>query len=162
MDGNLNEIQDKIDYLYQIYIPVAAWLVANIVLIVLLLKKYTFGHWTKDRPNPFENETLAMPKGTFRGILTLTLLYVVVVFELHNLRIGKETEDNFMEFLVAFKMMIAFYFGGKVASDFTTKPEKKKDESVIYENPTTETEITSTSTTSTGSESEFHDPESNG
>jgi len=54
-----------------------------------------------------------MPRGTIRGILTMSLLFITVVIELANVRIvGLESE--FSDFLAAFQMMVAFYFGAKV------------------------------------------------
>lgn len=102
-----------IEYFAAIYIPVMIWLILSLIFIVVMFKKYTFGDWTKENPNPCDGETFNMPRGTFRGILTLSLLFITVVIELANVKIiGLEAE--FSEFMAAFQMMIAFYFGAKV------------------------------------------------
>ena len=102
-----------IEYFAAIYIPVMIWLILSLIFIVIMFKKYTFGDWTKENPNPCDGETFNMPRGTFRGILTLSLLFITVVIELANVKIiGLEAE--FSEFMAAFQMMIAFYFGAKV------------------------------------------------
>ena len=102
-----------LEYFAAIYIPVMIWLILSLIFIVIMFKKYTFGDWTKENPNPCDGETFNMPRGTFRGILTLSLLFITVVIELANVKIiGLEAE--FSEFMAAFQMMIAFYFGAKV------------------------------------------------
>ena len=105
--------EHPIEYFAAIYIPVMIWLVLSLIFVVVMFKKYTFGDWTKENPNPCDGETFNMPRGTFRGILTLSLLFITVVIELANVKIiGLEAE--FSEFMAAFQMMIAFYFGAKV------------------------------------------------
>lgn len=109
---------------FSIYAPVMLWLTLIFVLFVLLLRKYTFGNWTTDHPNPFIGETFNMPRGVMRGLLTLTLLYVTVIIEMANIRIIG-FEDEFHEFLIAFQMMIAFYFGSKVMHHITSVEKSK-------------------------------------
>ncbi|MEA2043493.1 MAG: hypothetical protein U9N85_13210 [Bacteroidota bacterium] len=113
-------------YWWSIYAPIAVWLLLVLGFFVLLLKKYTFGNWTPEHPNPFAGETFSMPRGVFRGILTLTLLFVSIIIELANVRIiGLEKEIH--QLLVAFQMMIAFYFGSKVMHHITaTEGHKTK------------------------------------
>ena len=103
----------NIEYFTAIYIPVMIWLILSLIFIVVMFKKYTFGDWTKENPNPCDGETFNMPRGTFRGILTLSLLFITVVIELANVKIVG-LEQEFSEFMAAFQMMIAFYFGAKV------------------------------------------------
>ncbi len=111
-------------FLWQVYIPIFIWLLLVLAFIIILFVKYTFGNWTKENPNPYQDETFGMPRGTFRGILTLTLLFVVVILELVNVRIvGFEQEIH--ELMVAFQMMIAFYFGSKVMHHITASDKKK-------------------------------------
>ena len=111
-------------YWWSIYMPIAVWLVLVLGFFVLLLQKYTFGTWTPEHPNPFEGETFSMPRGVFRGILTLTLLFVVIIIELANVRIiGLEEEIH--ELMIAFQMMIAFYFGSKVMHHITSVEKQK-------------------------------------
>jgi hypothetical protein len=92
----------------------------------MLLRKYTFGKWTKETPNPYAGETFDMPRGVFRGTLTLSLLFIVVILELVNVRIIG-FEDEIKELMVAFQMMIAFYFGSKVMHHMTSTDRKKTE-----------------------------------
>ncbi len=111
-------------YWWSVYMPIAIWLTLVLGFFVLLLRKYTFGNWTPEHPNPFEGESFGMPRGIFRGILTLTLLFVVIIIELVNVRIiGMEEEMK--ELMVAFQMMIAFYFGSKVMHHITATERSK-------------------------------------
>ncbi len=106
-------VEHSFEYYMSVYMPVLVWLIISTVFIVVMFQKYTFGDWTKENPNPNEGETFNMPRGTIRGILTMSLLFITVVIELANVRIvGLEAE--FSEFLAAFQMMVAFYFGAKV------------------------------------------------
>lgn len=101
------------EYYVSVYMPVMVWLIISTIFIVVMFRKYTFGDWTKENPNPCDGETFNMPRGTIRGILTMSLLFITVVIELANVRIvGLEAE--FSDFLAAFQMMVAFYFGAKV------------------------------------------------
>ena len=112
------------EFLWQVLIPIFLWLGLLLAFFIFLFLKYTFGNWTKDNENPYKDETLGMPRGTFRGTLTLTLVYVIVVLQLVNVRIiGFETEITMM--MEAFQMMIAFYFGAKVMHHITASDKKK-------------------------------------
>lgn len=115
-------------FMWQVFVPVGLWLIIVLGFFVLLLKKYTFGNWTEESPNPYAGETFDMPRGVFRGTLTLTLVYIVVVFELVNVRIIG-FEDEIHELMVAFQMMIAFYFGSKVMHHMAST-DRKKTESI--------------------------------
>lgn len=106
-------VENSDTYWYSIYLPIFLWMTLIFVLFVLLLRKFTFGNWTTDHPNPYDGETFNMPRGVMRGLVTLSLLYVTIVLELVNVRIIG-FEDEVREFLIAFQMMIAFYFGSKV------------------------------------------------
>ena len=112
------------EFLWQVLVPIFGWLLLMLAFFIMLFAKYTFGNWTSENPNPYQDETWGMPRGTFRGTLTLTLLYVAVILEVVNVRIvGFETEIN--QFMVAFQMMIAFYFGAKVMHHITSSDKKK-------------------------------------
>jgi len=65
-----------------------------------------------------------MPRGVFRGMLTLSLLYVFILFEVANLHIvGLELEMEGL--VVGFQMMLAFYFGSKVMHHVTSADRDK-------------------------------------
>jgi len=102
------------------------WLVVVLAFFILLMKKYTFGNWSEENPNPYAGETFDMPRGIFRGTLTLSLLFVVVVLELVNVRITG-FEEEMHELMVAFQMMLAFYFGSKVMHHMTSTDRKKTE-----------------------------------
>jgi len=111
-------------FLWQVLIPIFLWLGLMLFFFVFLFVRYTFGNWTTENPNPYNSETLGMPRGTFRGFLTLTLVFMTAILEIVNVRIvGFETEIR--EFMVAFQMMIAFYFGSKVMHHITSQDGKK-------------------------------------
>jgi len=118
------------EFIYQLYLPVMIWLVAVIILMIVLISKYTLGKWTVDNPNPYAKSTLGMPEGVFRGIITMTLLYVVVIFETVNIKdAGFEARANML--LVSFQMMIAFYFGSKVVNQFSSGDGKKSSSTTV-------------------------------
>lgn len=127
LDGNGSYPTATSDvFFWQVYVPILTWLILVLILFVILLRKYTFGHWTKENPNPGEGETLELPRGTFRGILTLTLLFVTVILETVSVH-TPGFEDNVHEFLVGFQMMIAFYFGSKVMHHITSTDRQKTE-----------------------------------
>ncbi len=108
-----------------IFALVAIWLIGMTFVFLRLVSQYTLGKWTKDNPNPYAKETFAMPRGVFRGMLTLSLLYVFILFEVANLQIvGFEVEMEGL--VVGFQMMLAFYFGSKVMHHVTSADRDKK------------------------------------
>ncbi len=107
-----------------VFAGVGAWLLIMTLVFVRLLGKYTFGQWTADNPNPYVKETFAMPRGVLRGMLTLTLLYVVMLFEVAGLTTNG-LELKIEGLIMAFQMMLAFYFGSKVMHHVTKADERK-------------------------------------
>ena len=107
---------------------IAAWLIMLIAFFIISLKKYTFGKWTPENPNPYEKETLGLPRGIFRGALTLSLLFIVIIFEVINLTV-EGLEKEYEQLMVAFQMMLAFYFGSKVVHHVTAADERKSEAS---------------------------------
>lgn len=115
---------------------VVGWFAGLIIFFVLLAKKYTFGHWTKEHPNPYQLETFGMPRGAFRGAMTLSLLFIVLLLEVINLHqplffqeSGKQIlflpETRYKELMIAFQMLLAFYFGSKMFHHLTRADERK-------------------------------------
>ena len=122
------------------------WIVLVILLFVFLFKKYTFGDWTKEKPNPYKNETLAIPRGAMRSVLTLSILFLVLLLQVNSLFFDPKDlfiagkifipEERFGQLMTAFEMVIAFYFGGKVMHHITKAEQRtadKKTEAVIEE-----------------------------
>ncbi len=107
-----------------VFAGVAIWLLVMTIVFVRLLGKFTFGKWDEKNKNPYAKETFAMPRGVLRGMLTLSLLYAVVLFEVANIQVGG-IEEKIDSLLVAFQMMIAFYFGSKVMHHVTAADRDK-------------------------------------
>ena len=121
------------DWLFiSVYALVAIWLIVVCVVFGILLKKFTFGDWTEEHPNPYQGETFGMPRGVFRGFLTLSLLFIVMLLEIVNL-VTEGLEGKIDQLLVAFQMMLAFYFGSKVMHHITSADERKTTQ--VHENP---------------------------
>ncbi len=112
------------EFFWLVYFPIMAWMILVLVFLIALFIRYTFGNWSVENPNPYEKETFGMPRGTFRGILTLTLLWVVVILELVNVRV-EGFEAQMHELMIAFQMMIGFYFGAKVMHHITSVEKSK-------------------------------------
>jgi hypothetical protein len=76
------------------------------------------------------------------------LLFVTIIFELSNLYAGVESEQNIIEWMTAFQMMIAFYFGSKVMHHITSADRSKavavaENNATIYAAQTQQTQSTS-------------------
>ncbi|MCB0431446.1 MAG: hypothetical protein KDD54_15135 [Flavobacteriales bacterium] len=113
------------EYLTWVYIPAILWVILLVTLLVKLFRKYTFGNWSPENPNPYAMETMGIPRGAFRGILTMSLLFAVVLFEVINIKVGGQFETQVSGLLTAFQMMIAFYFGAKVMHHITSTDRSK-------------------------------------
>ena len=116
---------------FYFYAPTMIWLLLVTLLFVFSVIKYTLGKWTPENPNPYAKETLGLPRGIFRAILTMTLLYGAIIFELYLLVRDGVGEGDMSEFMVAFQMMIAFYFGSKVMHHITSNERKKAEDHKI-------------------------------
>lgn len=136
------------EYYFSIYLPVMVWMIISVVFIVIMFRKYTFGDWTVDNPNPCDGETFNMPRGTIRGVLTMSLLFITVVIELANARIVG-FEQEFPEFMAAFQMMVAFYFGAKVMHHINAVDKSKTKSLAEAATQTTFTQTSSSMTTTT-------------
>lgn len=107
-----------------IYIPIIIWAVLVTIYLIVLSRKYTFGNWSQENPNPYCNETMGLPRGVMRGILTLTILFVVVLLEVYTLH-DPAFEGRIKEFMIAFQMVLAFYFGSQVMNYITSADKTK-------------------------------------
>lgn len=112
------------------YVPLMIWLGIVVFIFLWLFFRYSINSKRKD--NPFKNETFAMPRGVLRGILTLSVLFVVLLIEIANIGLLRadavewtELGDVTQPLLTAFQMIIAFYFGGKVI-DHLAEVDKEK------------------------------------
>jgi hypothetical protein len=118
----------------QAYDIIKIWMGIVVLIFLALLGRYSFGFgFTKEKPNPYEKETFGMPRGVFRGILTLSLLFIVLLLEVISLNGKVMTIDKnlfvpeimYKELMVAFQMMLAFYFGSKMVHHVTSADRDK-------------------------------------
>lgn len=105
---------------------ILTWLVLCVVQMRKFIQKFTY----MGDQNPYKNDTLGLPTGTFRGMLTITLMIVVVVLVCMSMAVER-FRGNFESLVGAFEVMLAFYFGSKVMSNITEsdrdKAQKKAD-----------------------------------
>jgi len=102
---------------------IIAWLVGISFYLKKLLYDYTFKDWgTKE--NPYKDETLGLPRGTLRGVITLTLLVVVVILVCTSMVVNP-LRGGFDSLVDAFEIMLAFYFGSKIMHHVTDSDKKK-------------------------------------
>ncbi len=94
-------------------IPLVIWMVLLIIVFWKMVQKYPLGKWSKADPNPYDGETLSMPRGTIRGVLTLTILASVILLQLYAIN-NMDSMEKITPMLNAFELIIAFYFGSKV------------------------------------------------
>ncbi len=86
-----------------------------------LLNRFTFN---REVPNPYRSETLGLPNGTLRGVLTLSLLVVVIIMICMSM-VVKSLQGTYDHLLSAFEVMLAFYFGSKIMSQVAEKEKEK-------------------------------------
>lgn len=102
---------------------ILGWLFGIAFHIKRLLNDYTLKDWgTKE--NPYKDETLGLPRGTLRGVLTLTLLIVVVILVCTSM-VVEPLRGGFDSLVDAFQVMLAFYFGSKIMHHVTDTDKKK-------------------------------------
>lgn len=106
-------MNENITNTLMVYLPVLVWFILLAVVFGILLYKYPFGSkWTKSNMNPYSNETFAMPRGIMRALITLSLLFVVLLVQVVYLNTA-EIDKKIHDLMLAFQMMLAFYFGDK-------------------------------------------------
>jgi len=102
-------------YLALVLTLLIIWLFAVIIFLIYMILKYQpLDH----EDSPYLHETLGLPPGLFRAILTITLLFTVVLLEgyaLSNMEEHVRIKEILDPLLTAFQLMIAFYFGTKMA-----------------------------------------------
>ncbi len=101
------------------------WFLGIIFFLIYMVLKYDP---LKNPDSPYINETLSMPPGVFRAILTVTLLFAIVLLEGYALT-NTEHYDKIQKILnpliTAFELMIAFYFGTKMVDRISGKEKKE-------------------------------------
>jgi L-asparagine transporter-like permease len=139
--STLNYLLPDADKFRQIYpalmlIALFLWLILMAVFLVYLMRKYDTRRFPE---NPYKNETLGLPPGTIRAVLTMTLLMLIIVAEIYILVYGRKEED--IQYLhTGFQMMLAFYFGTRVVGALAGgAPSPKPELPAAPVAPTTET-----------------------
>lgn len=102
------------------------WAALVVIFLAVLIKRYTLydpNRWTK-ATHPFIGETLALPRGVFRALITVSLLIFVLFMEIVSLA-GGGLEESIEGMLTAFQMMLAFYFGSKVMHHLAAVDKRK-------------------------------------
>lgn len=102
---------------------ILVWLFGIAFHIKKLLNDYTLKDWGL-KENPYKTETLGLPRGTLRGVLTLTLLVVVVILVCISM-VVEPLRGGFNSLIDAFQVMLAFYFGSKIMHHVTNADKKK-------------------------------------
>jgi hypothetical protein len=126
--------------------PLIIWMLLLMIVFWKLVKRYPLGKWSQTDPNPYSTETLGMPRGTIRAVLTLTILAVVMLLQLYAIN-NMESMEKISTMLNAFELVLAFYFGSKVMHHLASVDKNK-------------TKAVAEAEKATGSD--FDDPEANG
>lgn len=121
---------NEVSFLH-VYMPFIIWFFGIIITFAILMARFPLNKkWSKENPNPYAHETFAMPRGVLRGVLTLSLLFIVLLLEVVNI-FDKNLEQTSEQLIVAFQMMLAFYFGSKVMHHVTSADKNKNKELTI-------------------------------
>ncbi len=100
---------------------IVSWMIVVVYWLNSMFKKYTLN---TEYDNPFRNETLGLPNGTMRSILTLTILFVVVILVCLSMLV-QQLQGSYENMMTAFEVMLAFYFGGKIMEQVSTSDKEK-------------------------------------
>lgn len=99
------------------------WLLAVGFFLVVLAKKYPLNSWSRDEPNPFQDETLSMPRGTIRAIIAISVLVISVSLEILGVIFEKIPKER-IYLVETLQIIVAFYFGSKVLNHVTASEER--------------------------------------
>lgn len=133
------------------------WLFGIAFYLKKLINEYTLKDWG-DKVNPYESETLGLPRGTLRAVLTLTLLVVVVILVCASMVITP-LRGGFESLVDAFQVMLAFYFGSKIMHHITESDKKKSQSQSNAKVEIAKVEAQNVDNESGADEiEEFHDP----
>ena len=112
-------------YLTFVLALLIVWFLGVIIFLIYMVFKYDP---LKNMDSPYVEQTLSLPPGVFRAILTITLLLAVVLLEgyaLTNIDKYQEIQKVLDPLLTAFQLMIAFYFGTKMVGMVSGKSKIK-------------------------------------
>lgn len=129
------------------FILILTWLGFVTYWINHLLTKYTFN---RDYDNPYKEETLGLPPGTLRGILTLSLLVIVVLLVCMSMLVN-QLQGAYDELINAFEIVLAFYFGNRIVNGISKSDIAKADKRLESELAKSQAEIASRNVAGTAS-----------
>lgn len=101
------------------------WFIGIIFFLIYLIMKYDP---QRNPDSPYLNETLALPPGVFRSVITITLLFAVVLLEAYaitNIDQYEQIQKILDPLFAAFQLMIAFYFGSKMVDMISGKGKEE-------------------------------------
>lgn len=123
--SEMSKISDRA-LLLTVFLPMMIWLILMLAFIWLLAKRFPLGSF--DTPgygeNPYKTETMGLPRGLIRGMLTLTILIGTILFQIYALRF-LESAEKITPFMTAFEIMLGFYFGSKVVHHLASVDKNK-------------------------------------
>lgn len=112
-------------YLTFVLALLIVWFLGVILFLIYLVLKYDP---LTNPNNPYISQTMSLPPGLFRVILTMTLLFAVVLLEgyaLTNMDQYEKIQKILDPLLTAFQLMIAFYFGTKMIGIVSGKDDEE-------------------------------------
>lgn len=112
--------------IWTVFVPLLIWIVLMIAFLWILTKRYPLGNYDKQGfgENPYRTETMGLPRGVVRGMLSLTILIGAVLFQVFALRF-LDSEEKIKPFMTAFEIMLGFYFGSKVVHHLASADKNK-------------------------------------
>jgi amino acid permease len=99
------------------------WFCLVVLWLIKMMRQYTWNEKIKNSEQ-YSSETLNLPPGTLRAILTLSLLITLVVLVCISMFVT-QLKGQFDSIVGAFELMIAFYFGSKVMDNVTSNDREK-------------------------------------
>jgi len=106
---------------------IIGWGIAT-VSVLLIIMVLTHRPWDSGWQNPYNNETMALPPATIRGILTLSLAYFIILLEYYRFLYPGNLMNFSVQLIAGFEIMLGFYFGGKVLQGLADSDKAKTDQ----------------------------------
>lgn len=97
-----------------------------LVVLTLILVPMMYYHRPRDgKESPFLKETLCLPPGTLRGVITFSLVYFVILLEYYKFLYPANLSYFSDKLISGFEIMLGFYFGGKVLQSMSAADTEK-------------------------------------
>jgi uncharacterized membrane protein len=109
--------------IWTVYVPLIIWIVLIVLFLWILVSRFPLRS-VSGHANPYETETMAIPRGVIRGILALSVLVAVILFQVYALRF-LESSEEISAFINAFQVVLGFYFGAKVVHHLASADKNK-------------------------------------